>query len=126
MEGNFWRSKLLVGVATSDWFDYQISGAVGCVLNLNGQIDAERLLNSAKEPNNIDAVKVRCSAAEISDLKIGGCIMADSTGFGKTKQMLFATYFHVILNLRVLCKPTFIVVPPSLISYRINRHWFGA
>lgn len=53
-------------------------------------------------------------------------MMADDPGFGKTKQMLLPAYLHVVLNPRVLCKPTLIVVPPSLISYRINRHWFGA
>lgn len=57
-------------MATSDSFKYQISSAVRYVLKLYGRIDAELLLKSAKEPNNIDAVKVRRAAAELSDLKM--------------------------------------------------------
>lgn len=43
------------------------------------------------------AQEVRMAAQKLRDLRIGGAILGDETGFGKTKQLLLAALIHTML-----------------------------
>jgi hypothetical protein len=39
------HSRLLDGLTASNFYTYQISGAVGCILKMYGEVDADKLLD---------------------------------------------------------------------------------
>lgn len=65
------------------------------------------------------------AAQKLRDLRIGGAILGDETGFGKTKQLLLATLIHTMLyeeydDAGSRCyRPILLVIPPTLI-----RQWW--
>lgn len=119
------------GVTDTEFFNYQISGAVGIALKLYGRIDADALLRGTSYLDNPRAADIRQAAVELKDVKIHGCIMADEVGFGKTKQVLLAAYLHTILSKEeedgeLLFRPILLVVPPTLINQwleELRSHW---
>ncbi|CEL03222.1 hypothetical protein ASPCAL04379 [Aspergillus calidoustus] len=131
-EDGLYKSPLLEKFVTSHFYHYQISGAVGIILKLYGQIDAEALLLATDYLQHPQANMVREAAAQLKDICLHGAILADETGFGKTKQTLLAAVLHSILYMEKdkegneCHKPVLLVVPPTLISQwlvEIHDHW---
>jgi hypothetical protein len=119
-----WRSKLLADATSSDFYHYQISGAVGCILKLYGRIDVDKLLSKSKQPYAFDVEKVRRAAERLHDLLVHGVVLADDVGFGKTKQLLLIGYLHMLLGDKNL--PTLLVAPSTLVHgwiKEIRAHW---
>jgi SNF2 family DNA or RNA helicase len=128
------RSRLLDGLATSNFYTYQISGAVGCILKMYGKVDADKLLRGTNNTKNPRAKDVQNAAASLQHLLVHGCILADEVGLGKTKQSLLAALLHILLyditdkddNSKVLYMPMLLLVPPTLINqwlHEIREYW---
>lgn len=118
------RSRLLEGFTKSEFYEYQISGAVGCILKLYGSIDAEKLLKGTNQLENPRANDIRHICTLLSDLQLHSCILAHEVGFGKTKQALLVAFFYTLLYIKyskddaskVLYRPMLLVVPSTLIN----------
>lgn len=93
------RSRLLHSIITSEFYDYQISGAIGCLLKLYGSVDIEVLLRGTKQLNNPRANDIRHIASLLKDLCLHRCILADEVGFRKTKQALLVAFIYTLLSL---------------------------
>jgi SNF2 family DNA or RNA helicase len=121
-ENGLYKSVLLENLVTSHFYHYQISGAVGLILKLYGQIDAEALLLATDCLQHPQANMVREAAAQLKDICLHGALLADETSFGKTKQSLLAAVLHSILYMEKdkegneCHRPVLLVVPPTLIS----------
>ncbi|KAL2853238.1 hypothetical protein BJY01DRAFT_78302 [Aspergillus pseudoustus] len=131
-DNGLYRSELLEEFVDSDFYHYQISGAVGIIAKLYGQIDANKLLLATDCLQHPQADVVREAAAQLKDFCLHGAILADETGFGKTKQSLLAAVLHTFLYTekdedRNDChRPILLVVPPTLIRQwlvEIRDHW---
>ncbi|KAJ0425565.1 P-loop containing nucleoside triphosphate hydrolase protein [Aspergillus carlsbadensis] len=131
-DNGLYKSMLLDKFVTSHFYHYQISGAVGIILKLYGQIDAEALLLETDCLQHPQANIVREAAAQLKDICLHGAILADETGFGKTKQSLLAAVLHSILYREKdkrgdeCHRPVLLVVPPTLITQwlaEIYDHW---
>lgn len=115
---------MLESWTTSEFYDYQILGAIGCVLKLYGRIDAEKLLRATNYLANPQAEDIRRAAADLQDVLLHGAILANDTGFGKTKQSLLVACMHTILYdaprpgeaSKQDYKPTLLVAPLTLIN----------
>ncbi|XHG09858.1 hypothetical protein AWENTII_012895 [Aspergillus wentii] len=127
-----YKSELLENFVNCSFYHYQVSGAIGLVLKLYGKIDAETLLKKTGSMKHAQADDVRKAAAELQDLCIHGALLADETGFGKTKQALLGALLHTILYVesdeqgKRCHKPMLLVVPPTLISQwlaEIRLNW---
>ncbi|KAH0264376.1 hypothetical protein KCU91_g12087, partial [Aureobasidium melanogenum] len=121
-----WRSKLFTEATDSDFYHYQISGAVGCILKLYGRIDVDALLSKSKKPYAFDVEKVRQAADKLHDLLIHGAVLGDDVGFGKTKQLLLIGHLHTLLSKDSEHRPTLLVVPSTLVHgwiKEIRNHW---
>ncbi|KGO49252.1 SNF2-like protein [Penicillium expansum] len=126
-KGDKYISTLLEKLTDSHFFHYQITGAVGIILKIFGTIDAERLCQStALNASDPRAQKVLSAANKLRDIQIHGAMLADGTGFGKTKQCLLAKLLYSLLTKEN--KPTLLLVPASLVSQwvtEIEDHWVG-
>lgn len=122
-----YHSFLLEGETACDFYDYQITGAVGAILKLFGSIDTTRLLEAtAFNPMDRRAEKALSAGEKLQDLRIHGAMIADGTGFGKTKQCLLAAMLFALLT--VENKPMLLLVPASLIYQwvaEIRDQWPG-
>lgn len=123
--GDRYHSVLLENFTTSDFYDYQIVGAIGILLKLFGMIDDELLLSGTGfDPQDPRAEKVSSAAGRLRDICIHGAMIADGTGFGKTKQCLLAALLFSFLTKEN--KPALLIVPASLIYLwvdEIQNHW---
>jgi SNF2 family DNA or RNA helicase len=128
------RPRLLEGFTTSEFYPYQISGSVGCILKLYGKIDAEKLLKATRQLNNPRADNIRKACDCLEDLLLHGCILADEVGFGKTKQALLVALVHTFLYdidskdhaSKPVFLPNLLTVPPTLINQwlvEIRTQW---
>ncbi|KAI9376377.1 hypothetical protein BJX61DRAFT_538909 [Aspergillus egyptiacus] len=123
-ETGLYRSELLEGFVKCHFYHYQISGAIGLILKLYGQIDAEVLLRKTNRMEHALANDVREAAASLKDICINGAMLADETGFGKTKQALLAAVLHTFFYTErdksgnECHRPVLLVIPPTLI-----RQW---
>ncbi|RDW62917.1 uncharacterized protein DSM5745_10028 [Aspergillus mulundensis] len=127
-----YKSEMLAKFTNSQFYHYQISGAVGIILKLYGHIDPQVLLESTNCLDHPRAEEVREAAAVLNSVCLHGAILADETGFGKTKQSLLAAVLHTFLyNERdrrgnKCHRPILLTVPPTLISQwlaEIRTHW---
>lgn len=132
--GSLWKSKVLQDVTTSNFFHYQISGAVGACLKLYGHIDVDKLLKYCGHVTEEEIATMREAAAQLRDLCLRGCILADDVGFGKTKQLLLAAFLHMVMSEEtdgegnIIHRPTLLVVPSTLIDSwikEIRGFWEG-
>ena len=121
-----------VNVTDRSFYSYQISGAVGAVLKLYGNIDPDALLRACRQPDHPRASEIRQAASGLNDLLVHGCILADDVGFGKTIMCLLVAFFHTFLYDEVdergeeLFKPIYLVVPASVVTQwlvEIRNHW---
>ena len=121
-----------VNITDRSFYNYQISGAVGAVLKLYGDIDADALLRACGQPDHPRASEIKQAAAGLKDLLVHGCILADDVGFGKTITGLLVAFFHTFLydevdeNGEELFKPIYLVVPASVVTQwlvEIRNHW---
>lgn len=118
------RSRLLKGLTTRTFFNYQISGAVGVIIRLYGKIDVDKLLAGVNQKDNPRASDMKEAASRLTHPLIHGAILADEVGLGKTQQSLLVAILHRFLNdtqradddSKVLYKPILLVVPPTLIN----------
>ncbi|KAL3464256.1 hypothetical protein BJX64DRAFT_286678 [Aspergillus heterothallicus] len=131
-ENGLYKSELLEKFIDTHFYHYQISGAVGVLLKLYGHIDPELLLLATDCLQHPQANMVREAAARLKDLCLHGAILADETGFGKTKQSLLVAVLHGILYTEKdtegnnCYRPALLVVPPTLITQwlaEIHDHW---
>lgn len=119
-----YKSELLKDFVKSELYNYQLCGAVGVVLKLYGYVDAELLLAGTGQLDHPQAADVRVAASQLRDICIHGALLADETGFGKTKQALLAAVLHTFLYTEFdddgeqCYRPILIVLPPTLI-----RQW---
>ncbi|KAJ5574154.1 SNF2-like protein [Penicillium hispanicum] len=101
---------------------YQITGAVGLALKLIGKIPAKPLLELAGlSAESVEGQRVSRAADRLEDLRIHGAILADETGFGKTKQCLLAALLYAVIAIEPECRPTLLLVPPGLISQWLDE-----
>lgn len=118
------KSELLKDFVKSEFYNYQLCGAVGVILKLYGQVNTEQLLAGTGQLDHPRANDIHDAAQSLGDLCLYGAILADETGFGKTKQCLLAALLHSILYTEVdddgenCYRPILLVVPPTLI-----RQW---
>ena len=128
------RPRLLKGLTSSNFYHYQISGAIGCILKMYGKIDVEKLLQATKNKGNPRAKSIREAASHLQHLPVHGCILADEVGLGKTKQSLLVTLLHILLydivdkddSSKILYMPSLLLVPPTLINQwlqEIREFW---
>lgn len=119
-------------ITDRSFYAYQISGAVGVVLKLYGEVDVDKLLEVTNSTLHPRAQRIREAGAQLKHLRIHGCILADDVGFGKTIQCLLAGFFHTLqyderdADGEVLCKPILLLVLPVVISQwlrEIRGHW---
>ncbi|OBT82958.1 hypothetical protein VE02_08180 [Pseudogymnoascus sp. 03VT05] len=123
------RSRLLSGATSSEFYKYQVSGAVGCILKLYGEVDADKLLKAMGKETDPSADLVHDAAIQLRDLKLHGAILADEVGFGKTKQSLLIALLHSVLYTEMAMgpsptpqhKPMLLIVPPTLIGQWIRE-----
>lgn len=119
-----YKSELLKDFVKSEFYNYQLCGAVGVILKLYGRVDAEQLLAGTGQLDHPRAADVRDAASQLVDFCIHGALLADETGFGKTKQALLAAVLHTFLYTELndegqkCYRPILIVLPPTLI-----RQW---
>ncbi|QKX54988.1 uncharacterized protein TRUGW13939_02078 [Talaromyces rugulosus] len=119
-----YKSELLKDFVKSEFYNYQLAGAVGVILKLYGSINAELLLSGTGQLYHPQANDVRDAARQLRDIRVHGVILADETGFGKTKQCLLAAVLHSLLYTETddngdnCYRPMLLVVPPTLI-----RQW---
>lgn len=98
-------------------------------LKLYGSIDPEKLIAATRPYSEGKEAQICDAAAQLRNLMLHGCILADDVGFGKTKQMLLLGVFHTILNddvdpedpAKVLYKPILLDLPPALINQWIEE-----
>jgi hypothetical protein len=97
-----------------------------------GSIDSETLLTNTGSMGHPLADRVREAAKLLTDVCVNGAILADETGFGKTKQCLLAATIHALLFAekdpqgRQCYRPILLVCPPTLIRQwvaEIYYHW---
>jgi SNF2 family DNA or RNA helicase len=121
-----------VNVTDRSFYNYQISGAVGAVLKLYGNIDPDALLRACRQPDHPRASEIRQAAYGLNDLLVHGCILADDVGFGKTIMCLLTAFFHTFLYDEIdergeeLFKPIYLVAPASVVTQwlvEIRNHW---
>jgi hypothetical protein len=87
--GHLYRPTLLKGKIHGRLYDYQISGAVTLILKLFGKVDIPRVLEKQKiDATDPRAVKALAASEKLRALKLNGALLADETGFAKTKQAL--------------------------------------
>ncbi|KAJ5529629.1 SNF2-like protein [Penicillium freii] len=122
-----YRPMLIEKFTSCEFFDYQITGAIGLVLKLFGGIDAKLLLSATGlNPQDPRAERVSSAAEKLRDLQIYGAMIADGTGFGKTKQCLLAALLFSFLTTEN--KPALLITPTSVIYQwltEIQTHWLG-
>lgn len=118
---------LIEKFTSCEFFDYQITGAIGLVLKLFGGVDAKLLLSATGlNPQDPRAERVSSAAGKLRDLQIYGAMIADGTGFGKTKQCLLAALLFSFLTTEN--KPALLITPTSVIYQwltEIQTHWLG-
>lgn len=84
-----YRPTLLKGKIHGSLYDYQISGAVTLILKLFGKVDIPCVLEKQKiDATDPCAVKALAASEKLRALKLNGALLADETGFAKTKQAL--------------------------------------
>ncbi|OBT86897.1 hypothetical protein VE02_03857 [Pseudogymnoascus sp. 03VT05] len=142
LNGRF-SSGLLSKMTRSEFYGYQISGAVGCILKMYGTIDAQKLIEKTEHLNNPRVVTIQHAATQLNDLLMHGCILADEVGLGKTKQALLIALLHSLLYVgrektqsqnkpedtqdtpqelpHQIYQPILLVVPPTLIYQWIQE-----
>lgn len=119
-----YKSELLKDFTKSDFYNYQLFGAVGVILKLYGGIDAEKLLVETGNVDHPRADDVRDAAQSLRDICVHGALLADETGLGKTKQCLLSAALHSFLYTEMdddgkeCYRPMLLVLPPTLI-----RQW---
>lgn len=125
--GDKFHSDLLEEFTSSDFYDYQIVGSVGMLLKLLGTIDGARLIAATKlNPRSVKAKRVSAAASKLWHRCIHGALLADGTGFGKTKQCLLTALLFSFLTEEN--KPALLVVPASLVYQwldEIQTHWLS-
>jgi hypothetical protein len=65
--GTLYKSKVLCDVTTTNFFHYQISGAVGVCLKLYGHIDVDKLLQYCNHVTEDEMTTIREAAAQLRD-----------------------------------------------------------
>ncbi|KAJ5181125.1 hypothetical protein N7491_000679 [Penicillium cf. griseofulvum] len=105
-----------------------ITGAIGIVLKLLGKIDATKLFEKCPDVGwTLEQIDLAEHAAtKLEDLQTYGAILADGTGFGKTKQCLLAALIFSILSTENM--PMLLLVPAPLLSQwvqEVRRDWGG-
>jgi hypothetical protein len=118
------RSRLLSSATSSEFYSYQVSGAIGCLLKLYGTIDIEAVLIQMDKGDDPSADSIRAAAGRLRDLTLHGCILADEVGFGKTKESLLVALIHSMVYAeksketipKDLHRPILLLVPPTLIG----------
>ena len=126
-EGRY-RSLILSNHTKSTFYNYQITGAIGIVLKLLGKIDAAKLFERCPDVGwTLEQLDLAEHAAtKLEDLQTHGAILADGTGFGKTKQCLLAALIFSILGTENM--PMLLLVPAPLVSQwlqEVRRDWDG-
>lgn len=112
-----YKATVLGDEVHSEFYHYQVNGAVGICLKLLGSIDPQPLTAFGKlAPDGGKAKRLKEAAAHLSHLCIHGAILADETGFGKTKIALLVLMLYCILARPK--KPNVLLVPGTLIV-----HW---
>jgi len=124
--------RIFDGFTNRTFYNYQVSGMVGCILKLYGHIDADTLLRETRSTGKVWAGSVRAAAAKLNDLMLHGAILCDEVGLGKTLQSLGVALLHIFLydvrdkDGKVVFLPTLLVVPPTLVNQwllEIRTHW---
>ncbi|CAI7626633.1 unnamed protein product [Penicillium viridicatum] len=122
-----YRSELLKQFTSSNFYDYQVVGAVGILLKQVGRVDAKALLKYCGFPTkkNEQTSKLHSAAKQLQSLQTHGAIIADGTGFGKTKQCLLAALLTAILKTGPH-KPNVLLAPPGVLPQWVDEivaHW---
>jgi len=81
----------------SDFYHYQIRGAVCCILKLYGRIDVDALLSKCERPYDFVVRKSKLPRESFMiSLLIHGCIIDDDVGLGRQNNF----FWLVISTLR--------------------------
>ncbi|KGO68052.1 Helicase, C-terminal [Penicillium expansum] len=125
--GQYLSSLVSPAQTTCQFFHYQIVAAVGILLKLNGHIHGRALLKACGVEATSNRAKKAIKAAEkLTDLQTYGSIVADSTGFGKTKETLLALLIQCLIS--KVNKPSMILVPAPLVAQWLKEakeYWPG-
>ncbi|KAJ5737100.1 Helicase C-terminal [Penicillium malachiteum] len=119
-ETKHYTCSLLPNAVNSQFYHYQLSGAVGAVMKLTGLIDLEPLIKYGMvDLKSQKAEGIREAARHLESLKYHGAILADETGFGKTKLSLLALLLYCILAKPN--KPHVLLIPGTLIGLWLDE-----
>lgn len=128
------RCRILRKATTRTFYNYQVSGIVGCFLKLYGSIDIDRLLKATSSASESYAKSARKAAEKLNDLATHGVILSDEVGLGKTVQGLAVACLHAYLSDTTdgdgnpTYLPMLLVVPPTLVNQwlaELRAYWPG-